>query len=100
MGNLTIENAYSSPFHASCSKCNYRFESYGTLNAEKGYGNRCNEHVSYKYLLYLKAIITNDNQQPVHCSIENNIVQQLLLALTNINYQQNIDDKSEVIFML
>ena len=62
--------------------------------------NRCNQEVAYVYSLYLKTIITTENKQIIHCSIDKCIVEQLLPSLKDTKVEDYTQDKSKFIFIL
>lgn len=99
VGLLTPANAFSNPFHAFCPNCDYRFDIYTTLNDNKAYCAKCKEEVNYIYSLHVKAVITNNNNQTIHCFAEKNIAQQIWPSLQNMTYEEYVADKPATIFM-
>ena len=96
---MTLANAYSNPFHEFCPKCDYRFDSYTTLNDSKAYYAKCKEEFNNIYSLYVKEIITNNNNQTIHCFAKKNIAQQMWPSLQNMTCEPYVADKLATIFI-
>ena len=100
MGVLNPTNAYCNPFYAFYPKCTYKFDNYGTIHEKTTHCTKCNEDVEYIYYLHIKVFITKDNNQAIHYFAEKNIAENFWPSLKNMTYEEYINDKSTIIFLL
>ena len=99
-GKLKIANLFSNLFGAVCPHCQHKFEGYGILDEETTHCIGCKKDVNYAHKLHLKTLLLTKNKQPIQCFIDNTFIDQLIPQLRNIKYEEYMQQKFHVVFML